>query len=272
MMSDELDLVEFRLEYLNPYVDYFFIVEAKHTHTGEEKPLYFTEAMEKGRFWEYNNKILIGYPNLSELRSSDFSSLTHDYDLIDPKVRQRENKQRNHFACFPIELKDNDLILMSDVDEIPDGPFIKDTGVALIENYVPFCLKQSFFYYSVNWLFKERASGTIGVSAQLLKETTPQTFRDKRESLISFEKGWHFSYFGSPEKIQKKIQTFSHQEYNKEPYTNLDYIQYNINTGRDPFDRKTPAGSVYIPPAPSDVELPSLLQTSREKYQWMFQK
>jgi len=47
--------------------------------------------------------------------------------------------------------------------------------------------------------------------------------------------GWHLTYFGSPEMISNKIDSFSHQEYNKEEFKNIDYIKEKVSSGEDLF-------------------------------------
>ena len=60
---------------------------------------------------------------------------------------------------------------------------------------------------------------------------------DKKIQLIS-NGGWHFSFLKSPNSIKDKIISYSHQEFNKEKFTNTDLIKKRISSGEDLFDRK----------------------------------
>jgi len=49
--------------------------------------------------------------------------------------------------------------------------------------------------------------------------------------------GWHFSFLKDPDSIRKKIISYSHQEFNKEEFTNIDLIKKKISSGEDLFQR-----------------------------------
>ena len=78
---------------------------------------------------------------------------------------------------------------------------------------------------------------------------SPQWLRDQKVKNYSFLKfykikwniidngGWHFSFLMSSEQIKNKIKSFAHDEYNKEQFKSLDYIQNSIDSGRDLFNR-----------------------------------
>lgn len=251
LIADELAMAEFRFRYLDPYVDAFYVVEAGHTYSGEEKPLYFTEAYNQGRFAPFAHKIHIGYPDTGVLEE-------------DHGVWTREFKQRNHFTQQGW-FEDTDLLLMSDVDEIPDGPLIQ-SNKEYLASIVPFCFRSLFHYYSVQWLKQQTWPGIIGATIQYLKTESPQSLRDRRWNLPSVDSGWHFSYFGGVSAIQRKLRWFSHHEWNREPYNTVSHIQACIQSGEDLFNRH---GEACFPNMFQDY-LPEELLKNKDMYAWMF--
>ena len=61
----EFEILQIRLEMLDPYVDYFVIVEMGRDHQGKEKPLYLKDRLEE--FAKYKDKIILVHPNDSEI-------------------------------------------------------------------------------------------------------------------------------------------------------------------------------------------------------------
>ena len=108
---NELDLLEARLHELNALVDYFVLVEARRTFQGEPKPLYFAENAD--RFRSYSDKIIpivVDFPETSDAYGLDTKPLDANW--------AREHYQRNQLAKGLAKATANDLIIVSDVDEI----------------------------------------------------------------------------------------------------------------------------------------------------------
>ena len=101
MFNNEVDLLNIRLNILNKYVDYFVIVESTETHSGLKKELCFD--LEK--FPEFKNKIIYGVIKKFPLNLNAW---------------EKENYQRNFISKFLKEADDDDFILISDLDEIPN--------------------------------------------------------------------------------------------------------------------------------------------------------
>ena len=79
----------------------------------------------------------------------------------------------------------------------------------------------------------------IVATKELIDKYEPQIFRDLRKRISRFtDAGWSFSSFGGVERIREKIESFCHEEYNKEEYKNENHLQKCIETGSDLFDRK----------------------------------
>ena len=113
---NELDLLEIRLTTLDKVVNKFVLVESHYTHTGQPKPLYYAENI--NRFSKFNEKII-------HIIADDFP------DIPGATYREmawiRENWQRNAILRgLPKNVKDNDYLIIADLDEIPRPDAILD--------------------------------------------------------------------------------------------------------------------------------------------------
>jgi beta-1,4-mannosyl-glycoprotein beta-1,4-N-acetylglucosaminyltransferase len=234
MFFNEYDILEGRLEYLYDTVDYFIIVETNITHSGIPKPLNYLENIR--RFKKYSDKILY-FPFSTDAGKFNFEIKPTECDFKAPQWVM-ENIQRNHMAKA-FELFDPDAIIMiGDVDEIPNKSIL---GLA-IENLKPeqpaLTLVQEMFYYNFQQKQVKPWSGTVITSNRFAKLKLPQWFRNIRWGLPGVANGgWHLSYWGTPEQIQLKIQSFAHQEFNIPQHNNLENIKEKISQGKDLYSR-----------------------------------
>jgi beta-1,4-mannosyl-glycoprotein beta-1,4-N-acetylglucosaminyltransferase len=230
---NELDLLEFRLKLLDEQVDHFVIAESNLTHSGQLKPFYFEEN--KARFDPWEQKII--YIPLKQ--TTDGLVFTNNEITYDPGSAswKLENEQRNSLAAANSIIGDDDLVLLSDLDEIPDPAILKK----IKPGHEPVSLSQLFHYYFLNCqnIGNERWwNGTIASTGKQFKDLGPQQLRDKRNDYPRIKKaGWHFSYIGGLEKIKEKIRSFAHTEFNKEEYLSDNHILEAMEQGKDIFKR-----------------------------------
>ena len=229
---NELDLLEFRLKLLNDHVDNFVIAESNLTHSGQPKPFYF-EA-NKGRFEPWKEKIIY-LPVKQNTEGLVFDNETS----YNPQSAawKLENGQRNALGEAASVIADDDLILLSDLDEIPDPALLGKINPA----NGPVALSMLFHYYFLNCqnIGNERWwNGTIASTGKQFKATTAQKLRDKRNELPVVKKaGWHFSYLGGLKKIKEMIRSFAHTEFNKEEFLDDKNILEAMEQGKDIFKR-----------------------------------
>jgi beta-1,4-mannosyl-glycoprotein beta-1,4-N-acetylglucosaminyltransferase len=235
---NELDLLEFRLKLLYNTVDYFVIAESNLTHAGKPKPYYFEEA--KARFSNWADKIIY-LPVLQTTKGLDFDAAITTYTPTSA-AWQLENGQRMALQQINAQLKDDDQVILSDLDEIPNPAVFKKikTGDS------PVSLSMIFHYYFLNcqnvgdehWW-----NGSIVCNGKQFQALGPQVLRDNRNNYPRIKKaGWHFSYLGGVEKIKHKIRSFAHTEFNKEEYLQDENILKAMMEGKDIFNRP---GAVY---------------------------
>lgn len=226
-LRDELDLLEIRLKILDPYVDKFVISEANKTHTNLKKLYNF--HLNKERFDPWKDKIVYLPVKLDSV-GLDFEN---DYDA----AWTFENQQRNALLHGLKGVQDDDIIMVGDLDEIPNMDHLpKD-----LKGITTFAQK-FFYYYFNNKSIGPRDSiwaGTVAIDGKTFKTTTPQTLRNDRYKYPFIQEGgWHLSYMGGKEMIRKKIQTIAHTEFNYPKYYSDENIDKCLTTGKDVFDRE----------------------------------
>jgi len=235
MFFNEFDILEKRLKYLNDIVDKFVLVETDRTFNGELKEFNYEENQFK--YKEYADKIIhLAYS--TKVENIDFTKKPEGLDFNTPQWKL-ENLQRNHLIKALEKFDDDDIVIISDVDEIPDKSAIEFAKNNLSKEKFAFAFTQMMFYYNLKTKQVNDWNGSVITINGAVKQLNPQWFRDNRNNLSRITNGgWHLSYFNTPEMIQYKIKNFAHQEYNHDKYTNLFSIQKQINLGEDLFYRK----------------------------------
>tara|TARA_B100000767_G_scaffold84026_1_gene80899 strand:- start:1794 stop:2663 length:870 start_codon:yes stop_codon:yes gene_type:complete len=223
MYFDEEIVLDLRLNTLNEYVDYFIIVESSFTHKGDKRKLKFNH----NKFSKFKDKIIYliyekepeGIEIIKENESEDEKSRKYIFNAI-----YRENGQRNFISEGLGQADDDDFILISDVDEIPN---LKEANLKNLKDKLIF-FNQEMFYYKFNLkLPNNNWTGTRSCKKKYLQ--SPQwlrnikvrnfpfyrldTFFSKiRYSNIKFidNGGWHFTNLKSAEQIRHKLKSYLH--------------------------------------------------------------
>ena len=231
MFYDEDLVADLRFNILDEHVTKFVVVESKFTHSGEKRNLLF----DINKYSKFKNKInyviLENEPsNLEIINDSDTDDKKNSKYIMN--ALKRENYQRNGITNGLKEASPDDLILISDVDEIPN---LSNLELENINNEI-ILFKQNFYYYKFNlkledmpWLGTKACKYKELKSPQWLRNVKDKKypfwrldvlFSNKKYSNIKFiEKGgWHFSNMKSPAEIEKKMRTYlHHREYDINP-------------------------------------------------------
>lgn len=228
---NELELLTYRLNILNEFVDYFILVESTHTFTGKQKILYYNEN--KNLFEKFNKKII-------HIIVNDFP---HKYPYINIQYNEQwinEHFQRNCISrgLYKINnLSYTDVIIIADLDEIPD-PNVLDSvknGKLIINMNT---LLMDMYYYNLNTKHENKWSFCKIITYQNYLQIDRQCNKIRNINCIAIKNGgWHLSYFGNQTYIKNKINHFSHQEFNNNHYTDIKKIEDRIKNNKDPFDR-----------------------------------
>ena len=222
-----------RFEILNDLVDYFVICESIYDHRGKKKELNFKLLNEK-----FRSKII--YIVYEEKFKSQ--------DLWKNQAQQRE------FIFEGLKFaNDNDHVMFSDPDEIPNPDKLKNLD--LKNKYGIFL--QDCFCYKIN-LFNKYESPWEGtkickmknlksidhmrqnVKVKNLKYKFFRIDKEKDIQIIS-DGGWHFNNLMSPEDISLKLKTFAHSEYASPEFSSVSIIKEKIHKKIDLFNR----GHIY---------------------------
>lgn len=240
---NELDILKLRLHILDPLVDRFVIEEATHTFSGLPKDLCFEKNKEM--FEEFLPKI---------------TYLVVDNSPEEISTHERDKFQKNALAKALTDASDEDVLILSDVDEIPNPVVLHE----LVKRFDPdkiYHLAQRNFYCYLNM---EEISGNLlsitgefpGVERRMwlgtkvfakknipesgiidLREISPEDPRSVRVA----DGGWHFGYMGSchetdvSRRVGTKVVAAAHQEYNTEDV--LAEVKDRLILGEDIFGR-----------------------------------
>ena len=255
---DEDLLLDLRLNILNKIVDYFVIVEGNKTWQNNSKELRFDIK----KFQKFKDKII--YVPVTDLPDGD-----------DPYLR--ENYQRNSISRGINNAKDDDIILISDLDEIPNPKVINNFNHKM--RYASF--KQMHFYYKFNLQSKNNPfwNGTRICVKKYLK--SPQWLRNlkfKKRPFWRIDKfrlnnliengGWHFCNLKTPDNLLYKYKNLcetndpiNFKEKIDERFLNINEIEKRIIKGEDIIGRDDSFNKI-----PLDSLFPSYLIENKDKY------
>ena len=251
MYFDEEVVLDVRLNTLDKYVDYFVIVESSFTHKGDNKNLMFNH----NKFEKFKNKIIY----LVYDKQPKGIEVVNENDSEDEKSRKyilnavlRENGQRNFIQNGLNKAEDNDIILISDVDEIPNLSEVNFNNIS--EKIIMF--HQDMFYYKFDLKIPNLLwTGTRGcrkkylLSPQWLRNVKDRKyfpfridilFSEKKYSSIKFisNGGWHFSYIKTAEEIEHKLKSYLHHREFDEQSLSVEEIQNIIENKKAIYDLK----------------------------------
>ena len=240
---NELDILKIRLNVLSPVVDKFVISEATETFSGLKKPLYYEENKEM--FAEFADKII--HVVVEDTPEGD----THYRDTF-----QKNAVTRGLEGCT-----DDDIIIFSDLDEIPNPDKIREILKDFQEDKI-YHFAQRLFYCYLNMeevsgnllsyagefegVTHKKWIGTKMLSYKLLREQKlllgDLRFPERKEIGIRVDDGgWHFGYMGGhgekdiKKRVQEKVVSAAHQEYNSKHV--LSQVTDQIKDGKDIFGR-----------------------------------
>ena len=227
---NEDHMVDLRMNILDPYVDFFVISESTKTHQGHNKKINFDIK----NFPQFKDKIKFLVADYD--KKINFENHTGGESII-------EQHQRNYLINGLKDASPEDLIILSDSDEIPDLSKIKNIN----RNKKFIAFSQKMFMYKLNLLNVEE-SGWIG--SKITKKKNISSMQELRNlkfknypfwridkgHLQIIEGGWHFSFLQTPDQILKKIKSFSHGEFNNS-LLNENSIEEKILKNKDIFNR-----------------------------------
>lgn len=199
MFFNEFEMLKYRLTVMGPYVDRFVICECPVSHSGNPKPMYFLE-----------NKHLFE-PWLDKITHVIWKGYREDvYDTEDAWFN--ENNQRNHVLEGLKGLDPNDIVIISDVDEIID-PLILENIDSILGGRRIVKLSMDLYYYDIEHGTSEKWDFARAARYSFVRDTKPHYCRNSSRIDPVIEKsGWHLSFFGNEKFIINKTKNYAHRE------------------------------------------------------------
>lgn len=268
---NEVELLKLRMQIMNPFVDKFVICEATVSFSGASKPLYFQEN--RKYFSDFEDKII--YVVVDDMPKDDaFARDGH----------QKSAVKRGLTGC-----NDDDIIIFSDLDEIPNPKMLQKILETYDSSKTYFFAQRNFYCYmnleDVNGKFlsisgefegieKKKWLGTKMASWSIVKNETFEHFRNRKpdeNSVRIDDGGWHFGYMGgdantsAEDRVKNKIKCAAHQEFNKDAV--LNQVSKRIKKKQDFLGRNAQLEKVKI-----DSSYPEYLLEHFDEYSfWILQ-
>lgn len=267
---NELDILNLRLHIMDPLVDKFIIEEATVTFSGEPKELCFEKN--KAMFQKFLHKI---------------EYIVVDDSPVEATTHLRDKFQKNALERGLVNASEEDVIILSDVDEIPNPKVLKK----IIEEFNPeniYHLAQRMFYCYLN--MEEVSGNLLSITGEFpnverrmwlgskvfSKKSIPSNgIIELREASVTASSavrvadgGWHFGYMGSKQegdvskRIGTKVVAAAHQEYNNQD--TLAEARDRLILGQDMFGRDAKFARVEI-----DDSYPEYLLQHLEEYEYL---
>lgn len=246
---NELDMLELRLSIMADHVDRIVIVESDHTFTNIKKPYFFEENVSK--FSKWIDKIVY-----LKVNSPCFD---------DPWMNESWSRDMLKSGWYGLE--DNDVIIMSDVDEIvrPETiNYIKNTS----NSYYGLIMPVSYYKFNYVDVLSDQVGYVAWAGAYRgyhnSQPSSLRKFREyKKDYIFLHHAGWHFSWMGNDEALYKKLKSFSHTEVDiPEIEDNLKHLNFIMNNKIDHIRSDRMKYSVVD----LDSYFPEYILNNKEKY------
>ena len=251
MYYDEDTVVDIRLNCLDTYVDKFLIVESKFTHSGRKRDLLF----DINQFKHFKDKIIYlvldHEPQGIETIDDKDDESAKSFKSIENAIR-RENYHRNYISKGLVDVDAEDIIMISDADEIPN---LENLDLKKIKNKL-IIFQQKMFYYKLNlhldsfsWCGSKACRKKNLISPQWLRNVKDRNYPFWRiDTLFSKNKyqniylvndgGWHFSNIKNAKEIKEKLKSYlHHREFDEEPLS-VEEIDKIIKEKKTIYDLK----------------------------------
>lgn len=262
---DEIDVLKMRLELHYEYVDKFYISESDYTHRGKWKGYLLQEGMPQLKRWE--DKI-VHVKHSADIKGLDFSLKDNSTNYNSP-AWVIENSQRNALSVALQEMADDDLAIISDLDEFINPQFFQLIVEPQTFDIARLHLINHYYYMNCqvtegqrDWFMPMLIKGRLWRETEDISRMRPNAHI---ETCFSHA-GWHFSYLGGIERIQNKISSMAHSEYDTPEINNPEHLTESIKNGVDYITGKSKFGFFPIQSYPDCIQ--KLMLKNRNFVKW----
>lgn len=213
MFNNELEMLNLRLHEMADVVDHFVLCESTRTHAGNAKPLGYNEN--KSSFKKFSDKIVHVIVDDAPLIGDDSDKASW--------TRERHQRSQIALGLDQLEINDQDLIILSDVDEIVRfEPLIEFVNSEKYNDNTKFGIEMSTFFYDFYHERRDPWYAAVFFSYAFYKSRKIKLteFRQgtyllsckdwRKEKYCVRNGGWHLSWFGGEEFIKEKMNSFAH--------------------------------------------------------------
>ena len=205
MYFNEKDVAYLRINELYDSVDYFVVNELSTTHKGIKRKSIFWEDQ---RLMKFKDKIKYQFIDIDHRYDSLFNTHFKDSSHFVGSWAEHEQRLRLMNQVEELNLSDEDIILFSDCDEIPNKNIFNQ-----LKDYEAVALNQMFFVHYINIYTNKNVTGTISVKYKKIKQINSNTqdlglqvLRRHKDYIVRIENGgWHYSYMGGAKTISEKV-------------------------------------------------------------------
>ncbi len=288
MYYDEDLLLDLRLNTLDKYVKKFVISEATYTHNGDKKELRFN-INNFQKFKDKINYIIVDEKpsNILELEEGEHEDKKGEKLILNGMARDYYQRERLNEGISNAE--NNDLILISDLDEIPN---LENVDFTKIKDQI-YVFEQKIFYYKLNlyydkfmWHGTKATKKKNFISPQWLRNIKAKNypswrpdvfFSKKKYSNLKFinDGGWHFTCLKTPEELEKKLLNFAHHYEFEASGLKIDDLKKMVLEKRVVYDHNVDSksykwsGTVKLQKIDNNF-LPKYISSNTEKYKnWL---
>ncbi|MDC3127812.1 hypothetical protein OA498_04045 [Candidatus Pelagibacter bacterium] len=288
MYYDEDLLLDLRLNTLNKYVKKFVISEATYTHNGDKKKLKFDFS----NFQKFKDKIKYIVvdekpPSILELKEGEHEDKRGEKLILNGMARDYYQREKLNEGIKDAEY--NDLVLISDLDEIPN---LENLNFSEIKNQI-YVFEQKIFYYKLNlyydkfkWFGTKATKKKNFISPQWLRNIKAKNYPSWRPDVLFSKKkyanlkfidngGWHFTCLKTPEELEKKLLNFAHHYEFEASGLKINDLKKIVSEKRVIYDHNVDSksykwsGTVKLKKVDNNL-LPKYISSNLEKYKnWL---
>ena len=231
-------MMDVRFSILDKYVEKFIVTESTYSHSGKRKKLNF----DINNYPKYKDKIIYlvidKEPNdLIEIEKDNVSKRLNSIKRIELSY--------NYMKKAISEVAEDDLIILSDNDEIPNlgsKSFLKSKKKVILFNQLFFYYKFNLFYDLLPWYGSKACKKKSLKSFSWLKNIKTKKYPFWRidtyfseNKMIDIEVikdgGWHFTNLKSPKDLLEKFKNFGHHDEFEESGITLEKLKNYIDEG-----------------------------------------
>ena len=238
----EFELLKLRCEELKPLNPVHILVESNYTHAGDPKPLYFEEQKEKFKDYNIVHVVVDDMPNNGDAWSN-------------------EKWQRDQCKKEITDLKDDDIIYIGDLDEIPRWQAIQFYEPRM--GIVGLQMDKYSVYLNLLEGLQNWGIGKV-VSGRVFKEKSASEIRNGGADFQLYYGGWHMSFMGGLDRVKEKLFAYAHTETLKPEL--LDNLEYKIQTGQSLW------GKDYWRFVKIDEAFPKYLQENQAEFKHLIKQ